>query len=137
MKVRNIIAIVILLVPVAIAIAIGFKPITGTVTYSWGHSIITSEIKGFTVNPPLVLFLGALVYGFYRDNLAFFAASAISFLYAFLMLWLVWSGARGELYGALYYAVMFAFIGLLGAVIAYLIYSIFSSIFIRKRRPDS
>ena len=134
MKVRNIIAIVILLVPVAIAIAIGFKPITGTVTYSWGHSIITSEIKGFTVNPPLVLFLGALVYGFYRDNLAFFAASAISFLYAFLMLWLVWSGARGELQGVLFYAAIFAFIGLAGAFIAHLLYSLFTRIFTGNRR---
>jgi hypothetical protein len=132
MKVRNIIAIVILLVPVAIAIAIGFKPITGTVTCSWGHSIITSEIKGFTVNPPLVLFLGALVYGFYRDNLAFFAASAISFLYAFLMLWLVWSGARGELPGVLFYAAIFAFIGLVGAFIAHLVYSMFVRIFTKK-----
>jgi zinc transporter ZupT len=52
------------------------------------------------------------------------------------MLWLVWSGARGELYGALYYAVIFAFIGLLGAVIAYLIYSMFIKIFSKKRDSD-
>lgn len=95
MRGRNILFIIILLVPVVVAIANGFKPMTGTFTYSWGGSTITSEVKGLTVNPPLILFLGMLVYGFYRDSLAFLAAPAISFLYTFLTLWLVWSGARG------------------------------------------
>ena len=54
--------IVIMLIPVALAIAAGFEPMKWTVTYSWGNSIITSEVKSFTVNP-LIIFLGALVYG--------------------------------------------------------------------------
>ncbi|MFX4262513.1 hypothetical protein ACOBQJ_09955 [Pelotomaculum propionicicum] len=136
MKGKNILLIVILLVPVAIAIANGFEPMKGTVTYSWGNSIITSEVKSFTVNPPLVLFLGALVYGLYRNNLAFRMAPAISFLYTFLMLWLVWSGARGELYGILFYSVMFALIGLIGAAIAFFIYSLFIRIFLKKSKSD-
>ena len=72
--------IVIMLIPVALAIAAGFEPMKWTVTYSWGNSIITSEVKSFTVNPPLIIFLGALVYGLFRNNLAFRAASAVSFL---------------------------------------------------------
>jgi hypothetical protein len=44
--------IVIMLIPVALAIAAGFEPMKWTVTYSWGNSIITSEVKSFTVNPP-------------------------------------------------------------------------------------
>lgn len=99
LKSKNIVLIAILLVPVVIAIATGFESMKGTVTYSWGNSTITSEVKSFTVNPPLILFLGALVYGLYRNNLSFLAAPAISFLYSFLMLWLVWSGARGEFPG--------------------------------------
>ncbi len=132
MKGKNIVLIVILLVPVAIAIANGFEPMKGTVSYNWGNSFITSEVKGFTVNPPLVLFLGALVYGLYRNNMAFRAAPAMSFLYTFLMLWLVWSGAKGELYAVIYYSVMFAFIGLFGAVIAFLIHSLFLKLFSKK-----
>ncbi|HHU87464.1 MAG: hypothetical protein ACOX86_00170 [Pelotomaculaceae bacterium] len=77
--------IVIMLIPVALAIAAGFEPMKWTVTYSWGNSIITSEVKSFTVNPPLIIFLGALVYGLFRNNLAFRAASAVSFLYIFLI----------------------------------------------------
>ncbi len=125
MRGRNILFIIILLVPVVVAIANGFKPMTGTFTYSWGGSTITSEVKGLTVNPPLILFLGMLVYGFYRDSLAFLAAPAISFLYTFLTLWLVWSGARGGLQGILFYTVIFAFIGLAGAAVAHLVYSLF------------
>jgi hypothetical protein len=108
----------------------------GTVSFNWGNSFITCEVKGFTVNPPLVLFLGALVYGLYRNNTAFRAASAMSFLYTFLMLWLVWSGARGEFYGVFYYSVMFALIGLVGAVIAYLIHSLFLKIKSKKNEAD-
>jgi len=136
MKGNNILLIVILLVPVAIAIANGFEPMKGTVTYSWGNSIITSEVKSFTVNPPLALFLGALVFGLYRNNLAFRVAPSITFLYTFLTLWLVWSGARGELYGILFYAVMFALIGLIGAAIAFFIYSLFLRIFFKKSKTD-
>ena len=85
LKSKNIVLIAILLVPVVIAIATGFESMKGTVTYSWGNSIITSEVKSFTVNPPLIIFLGALVYGLFRNNLAFRAASAVSFLYIFLI----------------------------------------------------
>lgn len=136
MKGKNVVLILILLVPVAIAIANGFEPMKGTVSFSWGSNFITCEVKSFTANPPLTLFLGALVYGLYRNNLAFRVAPAISFLYTFLTLWLVWSGASGELYGALFYAVMFAFIGLVGAVIAYLIYSLFLKLFAKKSESD-
>lgn len=137
MKGRNIVLIVILLAPVAIAVVNGFEPMKGTITYSWGNSIITSEVKSFTVNPVLILVLGALVYGLYRNNLAFRAAPAISFLYTFLTLWLVWSGARGELYGVFYYSVMFAFIGLVGAVIAYLIHRLLLKLFSQKSETDT
>lgn len=136
MKGKNIVLTVVLLVPVTIAIATGFEPMKGTITYSWGNSIITSEVKSFTVNPPLVLFIGALVYGLHRNNLAFRVAPAISFLYTFLTLWLVWSGARGELYAVFYYSVMFAFIGLIGAVIAYLFHSLFLKLFSQKSESD-
>ncbi len=136
MKGKSILLIVILLVPVAIAIANGFEPMKGTVTYSWGNSIITSEVKSFTVNPPLALFLGALVFGLYRNNLAFGVAPSITFVYTFFTLWLVWSGARGELYGVLFYAVMFALIGLIGAAIAFFIYSLFLRIFFKKSKSD-
>lgn len=136
MKGKNIVLIAILLVPVAIAIVTGFEPMKGTVSFVWGKSFITSEVKAFTANPPLVLFLGALVYGLYRNNLSFRLAPAISFLYTFLTLWLVWSGARGELYGVFYYSVMFAFIGLIGAVIAYLFHSLFLKLFSKKTETD-
>ena len=116
----------------AIAIVNGFEPMKGTVTYSWGNTVITREVKSLTVNPPLALFLGALVFGLYRTRLAFGVAPLITFLYTFLTLWLVWSGVRGELYGVLFYAVMFALIGLIGAAIAFFIYSLFLRIFIEK-----
>jgi len=129
---RKIILITILLAPVAIAVANGFEPMKGTITYSWGSSIITSEVKSFTVNPPLVLFLGVLTYVLYRNSLAFRVAPLMSFMYAFLTLWLVWSGAKGELYGVFYYAFMFAIIGLVGSIIAYLIHSFFLKLFSKK-----
>ncbi|HAA26196.1 MAG TPA: hypothetical protein DCE11_08820 [Ruminiclostridium sp.] len=136
MKDKSILLIVILLVPVAIAIVNGFEPMKGTVTYSWGNTVITREVKSLTVNPPLALFLGALVFGLYRTRLAFGVAPLITFLYTFLTLWLVWSGVRGELYGVLFYAVMFALIGLIGAAIAFFIYSLFLRIFIEKSKSD-
>lgn len=136
MKTRKIILSAILLVPVAIAAANGFAPLEGTITYSWSNSIITSQVKSFTVNPPLVLFIGALVYYLYRNNLAFRMAPAISFLYTFLTLWLVWSGASWELFGVFYYAVVFAFIGLIGAIIAYLIHCLFLKLFSVRSKAD-
>jgi hypothetical protein len=136
MKIRKIILSAILMVPIVIAAANGFAPMEGTITYSWGNSIITSEVKSFTVNPPLVLFIGALVYCLYRSNLAFRAAPAISFLYSFLTLWLVWSGVSWDLFGVFYYAVIFAFIGLIGAIIAYLIHSLFLKLFSVRSKAD-
>jgi len=91
MKIRKITLSAILMVPVVIAAANGFAPMEGTISYSWGNSIITSEVKSFTVNPPLVLFIGALVYGLYRSNLAFRAAP--QFLSCTLFLHSGWSGA--------------------------------------------
>jgi len=130
---RKIILITILLVPVAIAATNGFMPMKGTITYSWGNSIITSEVKSFTVNPPLVLTLGVLTYVLYRNSMAFRVAPLMSFMYAFLTLWLVWSGAKGELYGVFYYAVIFALIGLVGSIIAYLIHSFFLKFLSKKK----
>ncbi|TEB07861.1 hypothetical protein Psch_01416 [Pelotomaculum schinkii] len=110
-----------LFVPVGTAIWLGFEPMSAVITYSWGTSIITSEVKSFMVNPPLIFFLGALAYSLYTKANGFIIAAALSFFYSFLTLWLVWSGGRGEWYGLLFYAVIFTIVGLGGASAAALV----------------
>lgn len=120
-KVRGAVLGVLLFVPVGTAVWLGFEPMSAVVTYSWGKSVVTSEVKSFTVNPPLVFFLGALVYSLYTEANGFILAGAVSFLYSFLTLWLVWSGGRGEWYGLLFYGGIFAIMGLSGALAASLV----------------
>lgn len=109
---------ILLLIPVGTAIWLGFEPMASVITYSWGKSVVTSEVKSFTVNPPVAFFLGALVYILYTEANGFIMAAAVSFLYSLLTLWLVWSGGRGEWYGVLFYAIIFAIMGLGGALAA-------------------
>lgn len=110
--------ILLLLVPIVTAVYLGFEPMSAVVTYNWGSSVITSEVKSFMVNPPLVFILGFLVGSLYERVNGLIIAVKLSFLYSFLTLWLVWSGGRGEWYGVLYYSIIFAIIGLFGALAA-------------------
>lgn len=115
-KVRGAVLGMLLLVPISIAIWLGFEPMSAVVTYSWGKSVVTSEVKSFTVNPPVAFFLGALVYSLFTEANGFILAGVVSFIYTFLTLWLVWSGGRGEWYGLLLYAGIFAVMGISGAL---------------------
>lgn len=110
-----------LFVPIGTAIWLGFEPMSAVITYSWGNSIITSQVKSFLVNPPLIFFLGALACSLYAGVNGLIIAAALSFLYSFLTLWLVWSGGQGEWYAVLFYSVFFAIIGLGGALAVFIV----------------
>lgn len=124
-----------LFVPVGTAIWLGFEPMTAVITYSWGNCVVTSEVKSFMVNPPLILLLGALGYSLYTEAKGFIIAGTLSFLYSFLTLWLVWSGGRGEWYGLLFYTIIFTIIGLVGASAASFVRFLYHKIMKRDSLP--